>query len=357
MPSKGKCLTLTVENISTYLGSRSRLPFKVKNLVQIKEVSEFSNNNFVFSLKTKSGSKFKYYFLKQAQAFNRRSLQQNKPIAVHPGRIRGEKDLIVLLSSLWSKQSVPKIYFYDAKNYILLQSDISVRGKLLIKEFEHNRVHPEIATTLGKYLGKLHASTYVTKTRIWLEPEWHRTMSWFFNDYLSFGARKLLGNKVVNKFYSDIKASGKSQIWGDPVYRNIYVKPKGKVSCVDFDHTLPFDPMIDVAMLLSHWVWMKLKSNSKVSKASDMFIGEFIKSYWTQWQTIRALDSSVSRKMSSRLSRWLGLYLISRTDGISGSYFRSQPKWEAQVRKLGVSLFTETRTKLSQPIIEKLDFI
>jgi 5-methylthioribose kinase len=181
MPKRSDVLfCLSVENILAYLATVGRgVPFSIRQIIKVEEVSKYGNNNFIFRLTVRTWPRF--YYLKQAQAFNRRSLQQGKPIAVEPSRMAGEVSLLRHLKKLWGPGIVPEVFFYDHSNAIMLMSDVGSGGKLLVEEFERERVHPELGRTMGRLLGKLHATTYGRPRRMVSSRAWQdRITKWLF---------------------------------------------------------------------------------------------------------------------------------------------------------------------------------
>jgi len=339
MAGQKSIIRLQESNIKDYLKLRaSVVPFAIKNIKKIELVEQYSNSNYLFKLfisKPKS-----IYYLKQGWIYNRRSELQNKPFPVDPTRILGEVKLIRLLSTIWDKDCVPQVYFLDRKNYAFLMSDVSKTGKLLIEEFNHNRVHPEIAKKLAVYLAKLHTLTWKTKTTAGCSRRYTKFMKeYLFKYHWGYGANKLLPFNNVSEFFSEVENTASSIIWADPIYRNIFVKPEGKLALVDFDFTIRYDPMADVAILLSHWVWMLLKGNKEVSKDCHKFIKTFSSSYWPVWIKVHKISNQTMQQMKLRTDKWIGIYLLSRTDGKSGSYFKKWPSWEKRIRQLGIKLF------------------
>lgn len=334
----GIFLFLTKDNLLSYLTSfQGRLPFHIVDVEKIEEVNEYSNNNYLFRIILVSGDT---YYLKQAQPHNRRSMLEGKPQAINSARAIGEVSLLRFLKSHWGKDTVPRVYFFDRRNYAFLMSDVSQHGKLLINEFSKNRVHPELARVLGKNLGLLHALTYKKPNAVAIDRRYEKFMKGFFyNYYWGFAARKLVGRSAVDGFYRQVARAPQAIIWGDPVHRNIFVKPDGKISCIDFDHTVEYDPMHDLGVLLAHWVWMAIRGNKRIKAQSEKFLVECSRAYWQAWRKQTKLTTQEKAEMLKRLPKWMGIYLLSRTDGKSGSYFKKSPAWEKRIRQLSISLF------------------
>lgn len=107
---------------------------------------------------------------------------------------------------------------------------------------------------------------------------------------------------------------------------------------VDFDHVVAYDPALDCGVLLAHWMWMGLK-NAKLKIKDKKFQEDFWKTYRGEFKN-RGLGGEVEHILK-RTMRWAGIYLVSRTDGRSGSYFKKWPRWEKTIRQLGIELFTK----------------
>ena len=348
-------LQLNIENIPAYLKVvKYPLPFVVSKIRRIEEVGEYSNNNYLFRLTIGNKKDERIYYLKQAQTYNRRSVIQGKPSVVSPGRMGGEVKLLGRLERLWGKGVVPHVYFYDRRHHTFLMSDVGRGGKILIEEFASNQVHPELGSALGRYLGKLHTTTYKTRETSGASQEWCETMVDFFDTHCGHGVRQHFLHHEVGSFYEEVCTSPTSIVWGDAVHRNVFVKPQGQMGLIDFDHTVRYDPMVDVGMLLAHWTWMCLKGKPQVAHKCELFIRSFISAYWKMWAKQPKLTNREHIAMVHRLPRWIGLYLVSRVDGKTGSYFEEWPAWERRIRRLGIELFGEQETLLTKRYLKLL---
>ena len=323
------------------------LDFEIKKIISCEEFDQYTNVNFIFKVKLQTQKGAKIIFLKQARSFNKRAKKQGHLVKTDPDRILGEDKLIRLLAKIWGKDFVPKIHYFDKKNKILIMSDVSQNGKLLlIEEFKNNRVHPELGVLFGNLFGKLHNSTYKTRENIAGSIKWQNRMLWLLNEYYGFGIKKFVPTKEFDDFFKESKNSPRSVIWNDAIYRNIFVK-ENSVSMVDFDHTINFDPAVDNGMLIAHWVWMMLKGDKKLEQDCRKFIQDYIKNY------VKHLKNVPKKEINEILERtinWLAIYLVSRTDGKNGSYFKENPKWEQKIRQTGIDLFIHKDTPVTLKI-------
>jgi len=264
-------------NVIDYLRSKSRyLPFSVSQIKSVKIVDKYSNSNFLYRIVVSQGKKVQIYFLKQAWQYNKRSYLAGQPIAVDSSRIIGEVYLIRYLNKLWPAGTVPKVYFFDKQAKVFLMSDVSKKGKLLADEFDKNKIHPEIAPVLAKHLSLLHIKSYKRRLKTGSNESYEKMMKDFLfgKKWWGYALDKFFNKKEINDFYKEVKKNSNCLIWGDPINRNIFVRPNGRVGLVDFDFTMNYDPMLDVGVLLAHWLWMKEKGNSKLSRDCQKFLGE-----------------------------------------------------------------------------------
>lgn len=344
---------ITTENIHEFLQrfAQPKMDFSIEEIVERDEVSKYSNNNYLWRVVVKTPHGQKVLFVKQARAYNKRAWETKRERHyVDPLRICGEYQMIKLLAKLWGKQYVPEIYYFDPVHCVLVMSDVGGGGRLLVDEFARGRVHPELGALIGRLFGKLHAATYESKQDCCGSPAWRKKIISFFGEWwLGQGIAKCVLPKELAAFYREAARAPRAWIWGDPVYRNIFVKPRGRVSIVDFDHTVAYDPAFDCGVLLAHWMWMKIRSR-KLGVRSRKFIDDFWRAYKREFikhiphLRIRGGKEGLRVEVDEirkRALRWAGIYLVSRTDGRSGSYFKKWPRWEKKIREFGVELFTE----------------
>lgn len=324
---------------------------KIKKIKECDEVSKYSNNNFLWRVKVVlNDGQEKILWVKQARKYNKRALSLGKKKIVDPLRICGEIKMIQLLQKIWGKEFVPEIYYFNTRYCLAVMSDVGAGGKLLIEEFGKGKIHPELGGFFGRLFGTLHGTTYGQKIDYCSSEKWRRQLYNFFDKHLGIGIRKFVSAKKVNLFYAKAKKATPAMIWADPVYRNIFVKKNGKVSMVDFDLAIAYDPAFDVGIFLAHWVWMGLK-NKKLNIQSGKFIRDYWHAYLKQLKKNPKIDRTKLREIKERAMKWLGIYLVSRTDGKSGSYFKQWPKWEKKLRELGIDLFMGNSSKEAEQLI------
>ena len=348
-------LVLNENNVKNYLKKQvlPHLNFKVKKIVLVKEITQYTNANYLFRIIVLTDFGQKSFILKQARFYNKRALKQGIKVRVDPRRIIGEVKMLKLLAQVWGQNFVPEIIHFDSKNYILIMNDVG-SGRLLIEEFDHNRVHPELGPLLGKLFGQLHGQTFKTKKEVAGSISWKkRLINILPKNHWSLGLKKFLPKKVIAHFFSQVGKAPTSVIWMDPVYRNILLQ-KNKVVFFDFDHAMNYDPAFDNGVLLAQWVWMTLKGKEKVRQDSEKFIAGFIKAYKKAFLNGFRANRKELTEILRRTSRWVGLYLVSRTDGKSGSYFKEWPEWEKKIRQTGINLFAEKYQKSPAEKIVKL---
>lgn len=324
--------------------------FKVYKVIERGEISKYSNNNFLFWAICKTNKGKKNFFIKQTWKYHKRSLLPGKKkVRVNPERVEAEVAFIKYLGQIWGKKYVPEVLYFDSKNHLFVMSDVGMGGKLLIEEFENNKVHPELGKLFGRLFGLLHRETFGGRKKFEAVGKRLDDMDRLLNSHFSFGIRKYVDNKIVDDFYKLTKKTKPCTIWSDPVYRNIFIKKDGP-SFVDFDHALNYDPALDNGILLAQWAWMTLKRNKKLEKDSQKFISDYIKAYLKELKKNKKISPDYIEGILERTLKWMGLYLVSRTDGKSGSYFKDHPAWERRIRKLGLDLFSQKDNKVKKLI-------
>lgn len=333
-------LILNEKNIAQFLKSIRMKRMRVCEILDVQSVCLYANNNYVWRLIARTDMGKKVLFVKQARAYNRRAWEQRgQKLSVDPKRMEGEYRMIQLLIALTGEGVIPSVYYYNRTAHILILSDVSQEKKLLIDEFEKERIHSELGNTFGKLFGTLHAETCGIQKDCCASREWRRQLiSFFGKDHLGIGMAQYVPQKALDQFFQEAKQVTHTWIWGDPVYRNIFVGPGKHLSLIDFDLAFRYDPALDVGIFLSHWVWMGLK-NKKLEIHSKKFIQDFIQQYEKEFKKKKLGEETYI--IIQRAFRWMGLYLVSRTDGKSGSYFAKWPAWEKRIRQKGIELFLE----------------
>ncbi|MFH0853058.1 MAG: aminoglycoside phosphotransferase family protein [bacterium] len=332
-------IDLTIKNVTDYFNVRviKHLPWNKIRLINATEIISFSNVNYIFKLRLTTSQGQKLIFLKQAQKYNKRSVARGKPIYMTPVRMTTEVQVTKIFSSLLPRNVIAKVLYFDRANFVSVLSDVG-SSKLLASEFTENRVHPEIATMLAKYLATMHGRTWKSKNKVKLNPGFTIVLKDFVNSHLAGGMKKHASPKSVSLFIKTSQKHSTSIIWGDAVFRNIFVHPKGRVSLIDFDMARMGDPAYDLGFLLSHWIWMSLHNSKKLQLDSHKFLEQFTDKY--QSTMSKYISDSELTALWLRAYKWMGIYLISRVDNPAGSYFKKWPAWEKRIRQTGIDLFT-----------------
>ena len=327
---------VTSADIAKYLADAAkRLPFSVSEIQTITEV-ESGNNNYSFFLNRADGTRF---FLRKAAPYNRRSVLKGKPVSVDPKRIETEVAMLTLLNKLWGRQFVPEIIFYDQGQQILIESDISQGMQQLSKEFAQRRIYPQHGKTCGRLFATLHAKTFNDKKEFSRSLSFKKTfLDVLVDDFWGRGLRAHVDPQLVEQWLAEVRETPQAVVWSDAVYKNIFVN-HSQICFIDFDQACTYDPAFDNGLLLAHWAWMFLLTSTK--KDAERFISDFIKNYCRIIQAASVMSSAQLEALLERTRRWVGYYLVSRTDGASGSYFAQWPNWEAEIRHLGIDLFLQ----------------
>ncbi len=325
----------------TILSIRSHFSFVVDEILECIEITEYSYINFVFRLRVRSGRRLITIYLKCAHVYLAADLRPPfhfSHIEYPVQRIEGEIRALKLLNNVWGPDVVPSVLYSDVKKGIMVLSDVGMHGVLLVKEFQHNRVHAEIAHRLGQLMGLMHGSTYGTNKEWCSIPAWKKESTYYIERYIAGAIEKYSGVESVRFFIHQAKRVPQSLTWTDPIFRNIFVQPRGKVACIDFDVAQTFDPAYDLGLITAHWKWMELKGIPKVRRDTQIFLKNFFRVY--QRTIARYGVSRTDRdQIIARAQKWMGMYLVYRADHKVDRFFESDPQWEQRVRQEGIRLF------------------
>lgn len=319
----------------------SCLDFKVLDVEHCEEIVKWGNANFLWKIQCKTERGEESFFVKHARTEVKRkdiSDEIKKSVFLDPARSFAEADFIIYLKGLWGEGSVPDILYVDRENYFFVMTDAGRGSPLLVEEFQEYRVHPEIAKTIAEKFAKLHLTTLNSDIDFCASDLWREEMRKFYGKFwFGFGIGKFFEEKYIDDFYHEITADLSCVAWTDPVHRNIFVHPDAAVSFIDFDHTFRYDPGVDSGILLAHWVWMMLCPQDEKARNEAK---QFVQTYWhSYFSEIEKGEKGITEYLKNRVRRWIGVYLVSRTDGRSGSYFSSNAEWETAVRETGKDLF------------------
>ena len=312
--------------------------FELKKVTSVEEVTKYTNACFVYRVNCLTSRGKKILYLKQSDGY----VKRNRRIRVDPERVIIEGEKLRLLESLLGKEIVPMVLYIDLQNYILVMDDIQGKKKILVEEFDKHKVYPQLAEKFGIFFGTLHGKTYNTPLAF-DGADWQKRIHGIWRDWVMFGAKKLVAKEVISKFTNQSDKAKKAFIWGDPVHRNIFVS-KYNFSVLDFDFAIHHDPAFDNGIFLAHWVIKLLEGNEQVVRDCRYFIKYFNKAYI---ETMRSFGISAQEieGIIRRITVWTGVYMVSRTDGRSGSYYKNQPRLEAKIRETGLALITRSENK------------
>lgn len=273
--------------------------------IQVSEVTEYTNVNFVFSVLLRS-LRYKKVYIKQAFGFVKIKPDFPAPI----GRQRFEKLSIDYLQQYW-KGRIPEVVHYDADNNILIITDVGEGAKLLVDEVKNGRLHFEIGPDLGLMMAELHAPTFDKDTYPVRGKKANKEHIDFIFDFRLGGSRKTLPEETEKLFQDSLKAK-KSLIYADWATKNVFVS-ESKVRLVDFENLVRFDPAFDIGYALAHWVLDVSKENR-----SEMveFFKDFEQSYTEKWESSYEKDLE---GILARATRYLGAMMLHRLAGVKST--------------------------------------
>ncbi len=329
-----KQFIINKKNIAQYLKSQ-KTSLKISKVNQIKEVIKNSGSCFIFKATIKANNKWQSIVIKQAQDF----LKIDPSFKLSPKRLKWEYEALKYFSSISKKKVLPKVLWYDDRNYILVLTNIQgSTGKLLREEIEKGKLHPEIMKNFAELLAEWHLLSYNKKVNLGIKSDKQFTKEWssylkneIINDFYTVGARKITVNSIVDELLEESKQTPSAIIWLDPLPKNIFVD-KGKFKLIDFETAVNWDIAWDAAIFISDWV-IELSNVDKgivvnAKKCVRLFLDTYIK------RISLHLSETELLAMKKRIYRYLGIFLLHRTNGVDNYKFEKQRYLRIQTEAL-----------------------
>lgn len=271
----------------------------------MEEVKENTNVNFVFAV-TLNKSSYKKIYIKQA--FDYVKIAPTFPAPID--RQLFEKQSIEYLYQFWGDR-IPQVINYDAKNNILIVTDMGENAVLLAEEIKKGQLHLNIGQDLGLMMAELHVPTYAKDEFPVRNKEKNCEHAAFIFDFRLRGAKEVIPEETA-KLFKESKYAKNSMIYGDWASKNVFISDN-KVRLIDFENLVRFDPAFDIGYALAHWVLDISKENQN---AVAQFFRDFEQAYKKKWhQTLQNDVESIFR----RSARYTGAMMLHRLTGVKNT--------------------------------------
>lgn len=303
---------LNKENIKDYFIGNvvPNLPFSLdlETPQEYQEITEHTNVNFLFRVSFKSiNSSISSLILKHAQDW----VKVKPEIEFESDRNSTEGKVLTIFRDIWGEGSVPKVYYQDYNNNVLVLEDFGRDCLVLASEFDKNVVHPEVADVLGERLGILHASTYGGNETVRKNQE-EDSFKEYFTNFKMAGAKKVNEKATIDLIESGREVT-EALIWGDPVPKNILISKKG-IHFIDMEGSLQWDPAFDFGHAAAHWLIKYLECPNlelEVEKALSNLFGAYKR------ELNKVVGNSDIKALVLRSNRYAGATLLHRLKGLS----------------------------------------
>src|SRR3989338_1165633 len=313
---------LTQANIENYLLNNS-FSFAIKGVKNIEEVVRHTGSSFIFKVDAEINGQWQNIVVKQSREF----LKIDPSFKLSPKRLLWECRAIDYVSSVIGKKFLPEVLWYDAKNFIMVLSDVQGNeGKLAKEELDRGNVHGEIMKDFAHVLANWHLYSYGKNINFAIQEEKEFSKEWknfllhdVVNDFYTAGARKASISSIVEDLLAESQQSKKAVIWMDSFAKNILVDEHG-FRLVDFETVVNWDIAWDPAIFISDWVITCVSDDKKLAKNSKKAIAIFLTGY------LKAINSKVKgkefRDLKRRIYRYVGVFLLHRTNGADPYQFK-----------------------------------
>lgn len=304
-------MIITKKNVKKYVEERviANLPFAA-SFVKAQPVTKHTYVNNLFRVTLKKDKESLNIYLRQALDH----VKAQPEIKLAPQRIFYEGQVLKRLNEeIFEKGIVPKVFFVDEENFILILSDVREDSPVLVDELASGKVHPETGRSLGRTLGMLHGKTWEAKpSHFDLDQEKNQKQlkRHFFN---RLEQAKEIDPKVVQEIVDESKKAGCTFVAGDFASKNIFIHPKGEISFVDLERSFVGDPAFDLGFLIGHYL-IELGNQPEIKEELLELVKEFTASYREAMQENR-IPAEEIEMILKRGARFAGATILYRLYG------------------------------------------
>jgi len=306
--SKKHQMELCVDNIKDYIQKiKTHLPFKIERIISVDEIpSGFCNVNYVFRIDIDANDGEKTVYIKQARPY----VKIDSKMRFSPDRICYEYKTIKIIAKIIGQEVVPRVLYFDRKNFVMVMEDLKRDGEVLAIELKNGLIKPEIGKKFGKLLGILHGKTF-GKNIVIRNYKKDKEMFEFNYNFRTSGARKFDENSV-ERLVNESKRFKKSLIISDLASKNVFVEGDN-VRLYDFEGAHFGDPAWDVGFILGHFI-LEVVHRPQISKDVKELIKNFMKSY-----RLKMLECNINpdyiEGIEERATKFMGTTILHRVAG------------------------------------------
>lgn len=310
-----KQFLITKNSLRKYLLSNS-FSVPIEEVEDIKEVTQHTGSSYIFKARTKIQGEIHGLIVKQTLGH----LKIDPHFKLSKKRLVWEINAIRHLQSIIGQSYLPRIYWFDSANNILVMSDIrGEKGTLLREELDKDNPHEEIMPAFGNLLADIHLDSYGKNKTITIRnasifsKEWKNfILNEVVNNFYTVGARKASIPSIVDDLLDESRKAKQAIIWMDSIAKNILIND-GNIKLVDFETIVKWDIAWDAAIFISDWIIKCAEvgenSENKYRLAAEIFLETYLK---RMHKTIKGEEFDGLKR---RIYRYIGVFLLHRTSG------------------------------------------
>ena len=337
-------IELSKRNIPQYIREKVQphLPFgRIKNILVEEVATGFCNVNFVFEVNLDTAKGKKTIFIKQARPY----VKINPEMSFDPKRSYYEYKTIQLLDKIWRKGVVPKVYYYDKEDFVMIMGDLKQKGEVLAVELKKGIVRPEVGRRFGELVGILHGKTFRKKIIIRNKRE-DKDMFEFNYAFRTAGAMKF-AEAEVRKIVAESKKVKRVFIISDLASKNTFVEGS-EVRLYDFEGAHMGDPAWDVGFVLGHFM-LEAAHRPEIKEKVKKLITDFMKSYKKKIKKYGFSQKEI-RGIEQRATKFMGATMLHR---IAGGVKKGKKVYKAYISKEKLSEIKNIAVTLLRGIYSK----
>jgi aminoglycoside phosphotransferase (APT) family kinase protein len=308
---------------------RRGLQLDVATPVELTEITEFSNINYVYRVEIPGRSLYLKVVPERAKRFPAR-LPRERVFSEAEGlrRFRTLAEGAIL---------IPEVLFVDSEVMALMMSDVGEGREVLFSVIQERfELLTEQADALGRALGAIHSGTRGTGT---LRPAHEEALlrRVVFEGLLAPGARQVFP-ELWDEVSAEMQAHNQCLIHADLWSKNLLVRAGDPLAVVDFEGVCYGDPAFDLATLIAVALLPAMERPILLPEALA-FISGFLQSW-----TTACGSQSWADEAQPRAFRATATFLASRGFG-PFAYTLSEAARE-RIARLAHSLASEPPTDL-----------
>jgi 5-methylthioribose kinase len=272
--------------------------------------------------------------LKQAQAYH-----FAPGVSITPRRIVIEYLALDLLST-WYPEYFPHPLFLNRALHTLGMEAITEDARLLESDLLLGTVDTGVAEIVGSIFANLHSKTRALPHLRVAFANTATLMAKIYCQCLCASRSPRIQSEIVRQLWPALYRRS-CLVHGDICPKNILVE-RGRPIFIDLEEVHFGNPALDVGYLLAHYLLFKLAAPASEADLYDAAIATFLHHY------LSFSEFPISLDFEHDVVFFVGVFLLSRVDGVARTEWRISARASMLVRALASEVILKAPTSLAQ---------